>query len=73
MTDINFNMQLGRSLIRASLFEGDVCVVALAEKMNWSFQRVYSQMKTIAKKEKKQLIKVKKGVFKLAVVEINNE
>ena len=62
------NSSLGRSAIRASLLEGDVNIQVLATRLEWNWQRVYSQMRTLIKQQNKVLIKVKKGVYSMKEV-----
>jgi len=57
------NNSLGKSVIRASLSEGNVNVRHLADQLEWSWQRVYSQIQTLIKQQNKVLVKVKKGVY----------
>jgi len=60
----------GSSVIRAALEEGDVHIKPLAERLGWTFPRVYSRMKTYAKCQKnKELTKISPGVYKLTPID----
>ena len=70
-TNLKANSSLGRSAIRASLLERDVNVRYLADHLEWTWQRVYSQMQTLTRQQNKVLIKVKKGVYCMREVKVN--
>lgn len=65
------NRSLGRSAVRACLLEGEVNLGSLAKQLEWTWQRTYSVAQTISRQQKKSLIRVCKGVYKLE--DVNEE
>jgi hypothetical protein len=58
------NREGGRSVIKIALETfPEIDIGELAEKLNWSFQRTRSQLKTQAKKLNKELVKAKHGIY----------
>ena len=60
-----FTTSLGRSYLYALLLEGDIDIKIVSKDMDWRFQRIYSMLRTISKKENRELIKVKTSIYRL--------